>query len=415
MPIQVLQKPSDIQPAQSPIIFSVTETSQSIYEQPEFQYVAYLWIWNGNLNESGSYDYQLRKYPNQTGSGIFDFNRLVNSELTDLSAENESNVKYYKAVFTWQYASGSAYVSSSSELAVTCSVGGTPFKAYDGYALFPDQINTSLYEALESSSGCWPFMTDMCTVTQSIRLTDSSLLGSSTAYRGFPLWVGQNDNGYASKVAVTASYSTGTVTTDFTYTTGSTITNTQVSNSKAAPGDNFAALPLSLSGAPLSTYVINAYSGSNLMASLNYEIIGACYYEPIRIAYKNKYGQFDWFNFYKRHNNTFNTDQRVYQPQIGSWSSQTLSYNQFQTKTQRYIVDASEVLEVNTDYLDQGYNDLFKQLLVADEIYWQTDPNGKVRPLSIQTNSLTFKTGVNNKLIQYTLVFDIGQPYKLIL
>jgi hypothetical protein len=73
------------------------------------------------------------------------------------------------------------------------------------------------------------------------------------------------------------------------------------------------------------------------------------------------------------------------------------------------------VLEVNTDYLDQGYNDLFKQLLVADEIYWQTDPNGKVRPLSIQTNSLTFKTGVNNKLIQYTLVFDIGQPYKLIL
>ena len=414
MALQIIQKADDIQPAQSPIIFTVAETTQA-YTASQFQYISYLWVWSGDLSDSGSYDYQLRKFPNASGSGIFDFSRLINSQLTDLSADNDSNIKYYKAEFTWQFASGSGYVTSSATLSTTCSIGGTPFKAYDGYALFPDQINTSLYEALESSSGCWPFMTDMCTVTQSIRLTDSSLLGSSTAYRGFPLWVGQNDNGYASKVAVTASYSTGTVTTAFTYTTGSTNTNTQVSNSKASPGDNFAALPLSFSGAPLSTYVINAYSGSNLMASLNYEIIGACYYEPIRIAYKNKYGQFDWFNFYKRHNNTFNTDQRVYQPQIGSWSSQTLSYNQFQTKTQRYIVDASEVLEVNTDYLDQGYNDLFKQLLVADEIYWQTDPSGKVRPLSIQTNSLTFKTGVNNKLIQYTLVFDIGQPYKLIL
>jgi hypothetical protein len=55
-------------------------------------------------------------------------------------------------------------------------------------------------------------------------------------------------------------------------------------------------------------------------------------------------------------------------------------------------------------------------MLVSDEIYWCYDQaNGLVKPLTIKTNSLLFKTGVNNKLIQYTIAFDLGQPYKLIL
>jgi hypothetical protein len=149
---------------------------------------------------------------------------------------------------------------------------------------------------------------------------------------------------------------------------------------------------------------------------LNYEVVCEQYYTPVRVAWKNRYGQFDFLNFYKRHNNTFNTDQRVYQPQLGTWESQTLSYNQYQTAQQRYIVDATEVLEVNTNWLEEGYNEIMKQLMVSDEIYWLYDQtNYLVKPLTIKTNSLQFKTGVNNKLIQYTLSFDIGQPYKLLL
>jgi hypothetical protein len=162
--------------------------------------------------------------------------------------------------------------------------------------------------------------------------------------------------------------------------------------------------------------VFNAYSGSTVIGTLAYKIENECYYTPVRIAYKNRFGQFDFINFYKRHNNTFNTDQRLYQPQLGSWEAATLSYDQYQTRQQRYIVDATEVVECNTGFLEEGYNELLKQLLVSDEIYWLFDQeNNIIKPLTIQTNSIQFKTGVNNKLIQYTIVFDIGQPYKLIL
>ncbi len=56
-----------------------------------------------------------------------------------------------------------------------------------------------------------------------------------------------------------------------------------------------------------------------------------------------------------------------------------------------------------------------QHLLVSDEIYWVIDNQGNVRPLTVQTNSLQFKTHVNVKLIQYTIVFDIGQPFKFII
>jgi len=414
MSITVLQKPSDIQPAQSPIVFSVITSGSQAYTASEFQYTANLYVWSGNMNQSGSYVYQARKYPNQSGSGIFDFSRMINSTLTELSATNDSYIKYYKVDFGYQYESGSTYVTQSGGLTpVTCSVGGTMFKAYDGYSLFPEQINTSL----SSSDPYWSFMTDMGSVTQSVQSTDVSNLGNGV--RGVALWVGANDTNYPTLIAATCSYEDGSTNQSaiaLSSLTASTTTSLQTYQFGAAPGDASGIIPVTNGGSALTKYKLQAYSGSTVLATLHYQIQNECYYTPVRVAYKNRYGQFDFFNFYKRHNTQFNTDQRVYQPQLGTWQSSTLSYNQYQTRQQRYIVDATEVIECNTDYIEQGYNDLFKQMLVADEIYWLYDEtNNLVKPLSIQTNSLLFKTSVNNKLIQYTITFDIGQPYKLIL
>ena len=414
MPIQILQKPGDIQSAQSPIVFSVITSGSeaNAYTSSEFQYIANLYIWSGNQSQSGSYLYQARKFPNPSGSGIFDFSKFINSTLTDLAATNASNIKYYRADFGFQYytSSTNSYVTQSGGLTpVTCSTGGTLFKAYDGYNLFPNSINTTL----SSSDSYWPFMTDMGSVTQSVLATDTSNVSGS---KGLNIWTGISDNFVPSKIACTASYENGsTASLATTLTTGSTTSSLQVKHLPSSPGDSDWATYWPTT-ASLSTYKFNAYSGSVIVATLNYEIVCKHYYEPVRIAYKNRYGQFDFFNFYKRHNDQFNTEQRLYQPQVGTWESQTLSYNQFQTSQQRYIVDATQVLECNTDFLEEGYNELFKQLLVSDEIYWlYNQVTSVIKPLTIKTNSLQFKTGVNNKLIQYTIAFDLGQPYKLLL
>jgi hypothetical protein len=54
--------------------------------------------------------------------------------------------------------------------------------------------------------------------------------------------------------------------------------------------------------------------------------------------------------------------------------------------------------------------------MVSDEIYWiYNESNGDLRPITIVTNSIVFKTGVVDKTIQYTFDFNFGQAYKLII
>jgi hypothetical protein len=398
MATTLLQTPSDIQPAQSPVVFSVSNTA---YTGSEFQYTANVWAWFGapTGSDSGSYIYSLRKFPNPAGSGIFDLSRILNSTLRQLAAEYTSSVKYYKVEFNYQYASGSDFTlvtGSSAENLIVSGSGGSLFRIVDGYNIYPDAINKNI----QSTTPFWPLMTDYAT-TQSVLVTDRGTVAA---------WAGTNVSASATTIQYTGSYSTGgTATGVFTISGTGTATTQQVKQIPLAPGST--GFPIATSN--LTGYTIQA-TGAN--AKLNFSVDCAFKYEPIRILWKNRYGQFDYLNFYKAHYNTFNTDQRVYQPQLGTWQSSTLSYNQFQTKTQRYIVDASEVLDVNSDWLQEVFNENLKQLLVADEIYWSYDQsNNLVKPLTIKTSSVQFKTGVNNKLIQYTISFDIGQPYKLIL
>ena len=138
-------------------------------------------------------------------------------------------------------------------------------------------------------------------------------------------------------------------------------------------------------------------------------------YPNIRIKWKNRFGQFDWFNFYLVNRQGFQSTKRTYQPQLGSWQSTGLSYQNYDSSTLNYLSDSKQTLSVNTDYVSDSYNDIFKQLLVSDEIYWVYNEPNDLRPITITTNNVVFKTGVNDKLVQYQFDFDWGQAYKLII
>jgi hypothetical protein len=109
-------------------------------------------------------------------------------------------------------------------------------------------------------------------------------------------------------------------------------------------------------------------------------------------------------------------NRSLYQPQIGTWEGSSLSYNRYDSNNLNYMVDTKENIQVNTNWVDEAYNEIFKQLLVSDEIYWVYDEaNNYVRPITIATSNLTFKTGVVDKVIQYSFEFAYGQTYKLVI
>jgi len=105
MSFSITQTPASCSLAQSPIIFSVLENT-NVINSSSFQYVGELYYWTGSIFQSSSVpDYTILKYPNTTGTGIFDLNRIINSTLTDLAIANTSNVKYFAADFYFQFLS----------------------------------------------------------------------------------------------------------------------------------------------------------------------------------------------------------------------------------------------------------------------------------------------------------------------
>jgi hypothetical protein len=139
-------------------------------------------------------------------------------------------------------------------------------------------------------------------------------------------------------------------------------------------------------------------------------------YPNVRIKWKNRYGQFDYMNFYMVSKQSFETERKVYQPQLGSWESSTLSYQNYDSGILNYIVDSKQSIQVNSFWIPESYNDVLKELLVTDEAYWvYNEASALVRPITIKTSDIVFKTGVVDHLIQYQFDFDFGQAYKLII
>ena len=384
MSLSITQLPASCSLAQSPTIFTLSE-SELVYTSASFQYYLDLYYWNGTPSNSGSLpNYTLVKYPNVSSVGIFDVSRILNSTLTDPAAANSSNVKYFKGEGYWRYQSGSVFVTSSY-------VGSGVYKALDGYAIFDEPIG----QQITSKSIHWPLMTDG-PVSQSVLADDYGTGG---------VYVGTTGGSVPTKLVYSGSLGNGVFNLS-----GSISSSQQIQQYPQAPQET---------GFPISSlseyYTIQAFSGSVALGTpINFEVVCKQKYPNIRIKWKNRYGQFDWFDFYMVNKQSFSTTVRGYQPQLGTWTGATLGYNQYDSSNLNYIVDSKQSISVNTDWVDEDYNEIFKQLLVSEEIYWvksQTD----LAPLTIATDSVTFKTGVVDKVIQYGFDFDFGQGYKLIL
>lgn len=385
MALSITQTPATASLAQSPIVFTLSESTDVIYSS-SFQYNANLYYWDGTPSASGSSKYTLVKYPNNSGVGIFDVGRIINSTLTDLAQTNPSNVKFFRIDGYYQYNNGTTIVTSSK-------VASQTYKALDGYALFQEPIGQQLF----NKSNFYPLLTDG-PATQSYFSTNNGTSG---------VFVGANGTSTPTSLEYTGDLGTGTFLLSSSVNTAGQIQQYPI-------GPTETGFPLS---ANTSYFTIQAKSGSaNFGSPIRYELQCEQKYPNIRIKWKNRYGQFDWFNFNMINRQSFQTERRTYQPQLGSFDAPTLSYNNYDSATLNYISDSTQTISVNTFYVSEDYNNIFKELLVSDEIYWIYDEtNDDLRPITILTDSVVFKTGVNDKLIQYAFDFNWGQSYKLII
>jgi hypothetical protein len=413
--------------AESPIVVRVDDDAANI-QSSSYQFVADLYSWRGNevTDKPTSPTYTFSKFPiiNSLGNGnqLFDFSPYLQSQLSQsLAFEYTYNVTYPRWYSIEMYAKwvDNNVEYTSSHLDVN---GGIPSIATQGYNLWGER-NNAIQAPNQELGGQTPFSESienypiLSTVpsgsTLQIYRTDVpyffATYNRKDAAAGSASLQPQIDNVIAQAVGAPASE---TYDPFLFYQTGSF---SVISPMEVLPTD-FASPGI----ADGTGFYLRARDSSNVEfgGKVNVGYDNCSKYSAVRIAFKNRYGAFDQFDAPLVSRTTFNAQTKQFK--TPSISTTLPRYDVFRYN-ETYYSEGGEIITVNTDYVDEAFNDFFKGMLVSDEIYI-VEPDGTTRgfqatltPLVIQSTSTTLKTKEVDKLIQYTFTFQVSTPYKLVL
>jgi hypothetical protein len=159
----------------------------------------------------------------------------------------------------------------------------------------------------------------------------------------------------------------------------------------------------------LSVFSIGASATSIDTPARTYNITRVCNpkYTNVKSIYLNKYGQFQEFYFFLKNVESFNTREEKFKRNIFTYS--TSSYNTKDHQTKVFNKNGKTRLTLNTHYIDECYNEVIQDIMLSEYVWVYFDSTW--RPCSITTSSLTHKTSVNDKLIQYTLEVEFANDH----
>ena len=168
------------------------------------------------------------------------------------------------------------------------------------------------------------------------------------------------------------------------------------------PDSTAAYIPIEASnGVSYFTVAANVADGTVVtpVSGINVTIHRIC--EPVfdymKVVFVNKFGGLQMFYFNKKNILSLNVTQENY-------DSMLMSANTYSTTAhQKYVYNkqGSEQITLNTGYVDEGQFETMKQLILSEQVWLEVD--SVIHPVNVITSSLTKKTKLNDKLVNYSI------------
>ena len=157
-------------------------------------------------------------------------------------------------------------------------------------------------------------------------------------------------------------------------------------------------------------YLVDEIVLSTTPGTKNVKVItlNECKFEPIKLTFVNRFGALQDLWFFKKSIEKVNTKKETFNR--FTINSNTGVYDTSIHQNQTFNVNSNKKLTINTGYVDESYNDLMQELMQSEQIWLEL--NSVVTPINLDTNSLTFKTSVNDRLVDYTV--DVSYSFDAI-
>ena len=124
-----------------------------------------------------------------------------------------------------------------------------------------------------------------------------------------------------------------------------------------------------------------------------------CKYSPVKLKFVNRYGAMEDLWFFKRTDSNITIEKEQYQNNIIDNAG---GYNIYEHQQKLYNLRGKESFTLNSGFVPESMNETFKQLLHSHKV-WTTKDDGNDAPVIIKNEELSFKTTLNDKLINYTI------------
>lgn len=342
----------------SPYIVTINESGQ---EGSKIE----LFIWNGTGSAPATPQYTLSKL---------------------IPATNNLNIyynisPYVREYITWNTRQTPYSTYSTSQTTQWCNVqvkrykldsgsytllGTDTYKAFDGFGYYEEGYNPTLTYDILRQEGTYTYA------------YDSTINPSSNAdYRAGFVMV-QSGNLYKAKYTNLVTAATFT----------QSLTNNQLTDVMCVY-PNYYAYGNKLEILDTTNTVIWT---STFKPNLN------CKYVPVVCDFVNQFGCWERTWFYAASNDTFNVENTEYNNMQSSFAN----YSTLEGQRRMFNTNGKKSIKVNTDWVNENYNDLLKQLMLSERIIINN------YPAKINTKSTELFKQVNTKMINYQIEFEFA-------
>ena len=120
-----------------------------------------------------------------------------------------------------------------------------------------------------------------------------------------------------------------------------------------------------------------------------------CKYTPVECEFINSSGGWQFLKFFKAQTNAINVKGSDY-----NLLPDAVDYNTYRGQSKVFNINGTQTVKLNTGWVAESYNELIKDLLLSEVVLLDN------KPAKVKTQSLTYKTQLKDKMINFELDFE---------
>jgi len=127
-------------------------------------------------------------------------------------------------------------------------------------------------------------------------------------------------------------------------------------------------------------------------------------YDAYKVVFVNKHGALQDLYFFMKATNSLKTTRESYKSNnLTLGSSATYSITDHQYKN--IDIQGREAILLSTGFVSEDYNEPMKELMLSEKV-WMVTPDDEVLPVNLRTSDVTFRTSLNDKMVEYQVEFE---------